>query len=406
MTDTPAVYGAEPLPPATTEELMEALCAPEMGPRTLRALLRHFGSWSAVRKATAEEFRDLGASAAAHRAIRKGTAAAAAKAEIRKTETAGVTLLKYGDPGFPPALLLHEDLPLLLYTKGGLLEQDALAIAIVGSRRASLYGAMHAERFAFELAQAGFTVVSGLALGIDAAAHRGALKGRGRTLAVLGNGLPAIYPPENEELAGEAGEAGEADRGEEEEAEECRVHRGARGPAAHLRDLAVMRSLVADPDEKEESAGDEAMVQHLQDGAVDSLLVEREDAERDKAHVAHRAVRDELLQVGLHDRHDRTVDDGDHREHDDKRREVLRRLREERDREADEAVAAQLQQNARQDHRAGSGCLYVRVGEPRVEREHRHLDRKGECERGEGECLQRWIDDRPAQSKEIERAIP
>lgn len=203
MTDTPAVNGAAPLPPATTEELMEALCAPEMGPRTLRALLRSFGSWSVARKATAAEFRDLGACAAAHRAIRNGTAAAAAGAEIRKAADAGVTLLKYGDPGFPPALLLHEDLPPLLYLKGQLLTQDALAIAIVGSRRASLYGTMHAERFAFELAQAGFTVVSGLALGIDAAAHRGAIKGRGRTLAVLGNGLPAIYPPENEELAGQ-----------------------------------------------------------------------------------------------------------------------------------------------------------------------------------------------------------
>jgi DNA processing protein len=67
---------------------------------------------------------------------------------------------------------------------------------------------MHAERFAFELAQAGFTVVSGLAQGIDAAAHRGALKGRGRTLAVLGNGLPDVYPPEHRELAAQVAASG------------------------------------------------------------------------------------------------------------------------------------------------------------------------------------------------------
>ena len=208
MTDPAPAYGSAPLPPATTEELMEALCAPEMGPRTLRALLRHFGSWAAARKASAAEWAPLGAGIAAHRAVRRGEAARAAEAELRRAAEAGVALLSYGEATFPPALRLHDDLPPLLYLKGALLEQDAVAVALVGSRRASVYGAMHAERFAFELAQAGFTVVSGLAQGIDAAAHRGALKGRGRTLAVLGNGLPRIYPPENEELAGQIAASG------------------------------------------------------------------------------------------------------------------------------------------------------------------------------------------------------
>jgi DNA processing protein len=187
---------------------MEALCAPELGPRTLRALLRHYGSWSAARRGPAAEWKSLGAGAAAHRAVRDGAAARAAETELRKAAEAGVKLVQYGDEGFPPALRLHDDLPPLLYVKGDLLAQDAVAVALVGSRRASVYGAMHAERFAFELAQAGFTVVSGLAQGIDAAAHRGALKGRGRTLAVLGNGLPGIYPPENEDLAAQVAAAG------------------------------------------------------------------------------------------------------------------------------------------------------------------------------------------------------
>lgn len=102
-----------------------------------------------------------------------------------------------------PALLAAIPVPPDLWVRGTLVPDDALAIAIVGTRRASPYGIAVAERLAFDLAARGITVVSGLARGIDAAAHRGALAAAGRTLAVLGNGVDVIYPPESRTLAEE-----------------------------------------------------------------------------------------------------------------------------------------------------------------------------------------------------------
>ena len=93
--------------------------------------------------------------------------------------------------------------PERLYVRGRFAEEDALAVAIVGSRAATSYGLAVAERLAADLAARGVTVVSGLARGIDSAAHRGALRAGGRTIAVLGSGVDVIYPPENRRLAGE-----------------------------------------------------------------------------------------------------------------------------------------------------------------------------------------------------------
>ncbi len=98
--------------------------------------------------------------------------------------------------------------PCLLYARGTIEPRDQLAIALVGSRRCTPYGVRVAERLAGALARVGLTVVSGLARGIDAAAHRGALKAGGRTLAVLANGLAQVYPPEHDDLAREVADAG------------------------------------------------------------------------------------------------------------------------------------------------------------------------------------------------------
>ena len=112
------------------------------------------------------------------------------------------------DPEYPPPLENIPDPPGLLYWKGRLEPRDQLAIAIVGSRRCTPYGARIAERLAAGLSRIGFTVVSGLARGIDAAAHRGAIKAGGRSIAVLANGLASVYPPEHEDLARALVEAG------------------------------------------------------------------------------------------------------------------------------------------------------------------------------------------------------
>ena len=108
-------------------------------------------------------------------------------------------LITYQDSLYPRSLLNIYDFPPFLYTKG-LLKEDDVNIAVVGSRMASTYGKFSTQRLCRELAINGITVVSGLARGIDSAAHKGALTGRGRTIAVLGCGLDTVYPPENQDL--------------------------------------------------------------------------------------------------------------------------------------------------------------------------------------------------------------
>jgi DNA processing protein len=116
--------------------------------------------------------------------------------------------LTRADAGYPPRLAEVPDAPATLHVRGALVDADALAVAIVGSRRATTYGLEVAETLAADLAARGVTIVSGLARGIDSAAHRGALRVGGRTLAVLGSGVDVIYPPENRRLATEIVERG------------------------------------------------------------------------------------------------------------------------------------------------------------------------------------------------------
>jgi DNA processing protein len=125
----------------------------------------------------------------------------AARDEIDRARRFGATVLTIEDEGYPPLLRASSDPPPLLYLWGELRPEDALAVAVVGSRRATPHGVSRARAIAGGLASAGFTVVSGLARGIDAAGHRGALEAGGRTLAVLGSGLDRIYPAEHLKLA-------------------------------------------------------------------------------------------------------------------------------------------------------------------------------------------------------------
>lgn len=104
------------------------------------------------------------------------------------------------DKEYPANLRNIYDPPKVLYVKGGFEERDTIAVAIVGSRRASAYGLEMAEKFGYQLASRGVTVVSGMAIGVDSAAHRGALKAKGRTIAVMGSGHGNIYPPQNVDL--------------------------------------------------------------------------------------------------------------------------------------------------------------------------------------------------------------
>lgn len=182
---------------------------PGLGPRLTAALLERFGSPAAVLKARAEELRavpHIGGKLARdlHQAMRTVDLAQ----ELALMERFQVNLLMLGSPAYPPPLATIPDAPHLLYLRGTWEARDTKAVALVGSRACTSYGMRMAERLARDLAHAGYTVVSGLARGIDAAAHRAALKAGGRTLAVLAGGLARIYPPEHQNLALEVQAAG------------------------------------------------------------------------------------------------------------------------------------------------------------------------------------------------------
>jgi DNA processing protein len=140
-------------------------------------------------------------------AIRAGSREDAARERERAREI-GAAIITRGDAAYPRNLLSTFDPPGVLYVMGELVEADALALAIVGSRRASFYGRKMASKLARQAAGLGITIVSGLARGIDSAAHEGALEVEGRTIAVCGSGLATVYPPENEALFGRIGRRG------------------------------------------------------------------------------------------------------------------------------------------------------------------------------------------------------
>ena len=130
------------------------------------------------------------------------------KREIKKAEKEDIKIITFRDTSYPKALSLISDPPLVLYVKGEVKETDRLSVGIVGSRMASDYGKRVTREFVSELGKAGFTIVSGLAKGIDAEAHRTALKVGVRTLAVLGCGIDVVYPEENRKLFSEIPSSG------------------------------------------------------------------------------------------------------------------------------------------------------------------------------------------------------
>jgi len=176
--------------------------------RTL-ALLRHFGSPDRIFNARANELTcvtGIGEKIAFN--LTQAIKGADFKKEMDLIRKHRIKVITFLDNDYPKNLKNIYDPPMVLYVKGNVLPQDDLAVAIVGSRLASFYGIQQAERFAFELASRGITIVSGLARGIDSSAHKGALKAKGRTLAILGSGLLNVYPEEHKALAEEISENG------------------------------------------------------------------------------------------------------------------------------------------------------------------------------------------------------
>jgi DNA processing protein len=175
-----------------------------VGPRLRKALLEAFGSPGAVLAAGVADLRSVpGIGAELARRIAAATDEIDVDGELALCAQHGIRILTDQDADYPRMLAEIHDPPGILFVRGEFQPADALSVAIVGSRHATHYGVAQAERLAASLARAGLTIVSGLARGIDAAAHRGALSAGGRTIAVLGSGLMNLYPPEHAELADE-----------------------------------------------------------------------------------------------------------------------------------------------------------------------------------------------------------
>ena len=179
-----------------------------VGPALFRRILERFDTPSVALSATVEELLSVrGMTAAAAKAIKGPDCRKFADAESKRLEQTGVKLVTFLEPEYPRRLFEIGSPPPLLYLKG-IVPPWEPAVAVVGSRRATREGVKAAEKLSSELSAAGVLVVSGLARGIDTAAHRGALAGSGRTVAVLGSGVDIPYPSENRKLAEQISESG------------------------------------------------------------------------------------------------------------------------------------------------------------------------------------------------------
>ncbi len=181
-----------------------------VGPATARRLLAAFGLPGQLWQADARALAAVASPALAARLLRAPTPAVRAQiaATLAWLHQPGHAILTLADSRYPPALLEIADPPLLLYLRGDPAWLSAEAVAVVGSRNATAQGIAHASRFSRELSRAGLTIVSGLALGIDAAAHEGGLDGPGSTVAVIGTGIDIVYPRRHEALAARIAAAG------------------------------------------------------------------------------------------------------------------------------------------------------------------------------------------------------
>lgn len=185
-------------------DLLTIALLPAVGPRAVRELSRRAALQEVL--SHPDDFADALPPGARHQ-LRSGQAQRYAADELARAAAAGITIRSWDDPDYPALLRETYDPPPVLWSRGNP-GSAAVAVAIVGSRVASPQGRTFARALARDLAAAGVTIVSGLARGIDTAAHQGALDGGGHTVAVLGSGLDRLYPRENEGLAAAIAERG------------------------------------------------------------------------------------------------------------------------------------------------------------------------------------------------------
>jgi len=179
-----------------------------LGVRGAHRLIERFGSPQAVYCASLTELEQCGLRAPVAQAIFAQAGLKDAEKQLEATAKAGFHVAPLSSDSYPPLLKEIADPPLALYVRGDVKVLGEYAVAMVGTRRPTAYGSSVAHRLAADLVQRRLTIVSGLARGIDSASHRGALEGKGRTVAVLGSGLDVLYPRENKTLADRIAESG------------------------------------------------------------------------------------------------------------------------------------------------------------------------------------------------------
>jgi DNA processing protein len=185
-----------------TEAYIALNMVPHLGPIRLRKLLDRFQDPQRILRASRDDLQSVeGLPKPAVEAILSWESEIDLSTELRRISQYGAKIITQEHELYPRPLREIYDPPIVLYIWGELLERDQHAIGVVGSRRTTHYGIESAKRLSYQIAYSGITVVSGLARGIDTAAHQGALAAKGRTIAVLGTGLHYIYPAENRELA-------------------------------------------------------------------------------------------------------------------------------------------------------------------------------------------------------------
>jgi DNA processing protein len=175
----------------------------DIGSIRLKKLIEAFGAPEEILKASWEKL--VSVSGIGAKIAQKITAIKLQdlEKEFEDARKQNINIITFEEDGYPENLKDIYDPPIVLYIKGGIITEDTNSLAIVGSRRASIYGLTSAEKFAYQLGQRSVTIISGMARGVDTYAHRGALKAGGRTIAVMGSGFNHIYPPENKKLCEE-----------------------------------------------------------------------------------------------------------------------------------------------------------------------------------------------------------
>ena len=184
-----------------TRHWLALVLTPGLGPLRALRLVTHFGNVSSVFSASLTELEAVGVTAGSAQSIALGKSMELAEAEMNLARDAGATLVSLDDPAYPPLLKQIYDPPLILYVRGNPAIIAEPGVAVVGTRHPTPYGMGMAERLSCDLANRGLIIFSGMARGVDSAAHRGAISAGGKTVAVWGTGIDVVYPKENKKLA-------------------------------------------------------------------------------------------------------------------------------------------------------------------------------------------------------------